>query len=274
MLRRVILPLGVAACSLTTDLSGLSDGAKDAGLDATGDATADASPDAGGSDAGAAAFCASKASDASAVHFCTDFDEAGVASGWSNESLAPGAIVLDDASSVSPPFSARFEMDAGAASCSYTTLFKDFTATVSSIHVEAAVFLDPDNVGPFVNGTLFLAGKHVKGKDDLSLYVDADPKGLSMHEQESLPDGGELDFNHDTTVSVPPHTWSVVALDADFAAGTFSLRLDGQVLFDKEPLDPSARGAGTPYLQVGFACDVGLPYVRNARYDDVLIDGK
>jgi hypothetical protein len=143
MLGRAVAALGVgalAACTLVVDTDGLTGGAASAdgggaegSTDANapapesgpGDAMGSADADAGASDA---PFCVRTANDASLAHFCADFDEGFVAVGWSGQSLSPGTIVVDDTSSVSPPSSARFEMDAGALGCSYTSMDKHLGA--------------------------------------------------------------------------------------------------------------------------------------------------
>ena len=74
----------LGACSLTTDLSGLSNGAPDAveggGTDAASDVATVQGPDGGrdASDAAVLGFCASHPGHA----VCEDFDDGGLPSGW------------------------------------------------------------------------------------------------------------------------------------------------------------------------------------------------
>ena len=293
--RRAILAVCagfVAACSLAVDLNGLATGTvgADAGAGADGGgspdgsiASTDGSSDGGASDASAGdgggadalpsgPFCATQSADA-AAHFCRDFEDGPLLLGWTDQNAEYGATILEDASVVSPPNAVRFEMDAGAPICSYVALVKDdFTATVSKVHMEMQALLDPDDAGTFDGNLFFVAKSGTATSASCLLYVDPQASKSSIHEQDTLPDGGVIDIEHETLLTMPQHVWFKVTLDADFVAGKVTLTVDGAP-FVQASLDPSTVGAGVPDIALGFNCNGGLPYARSALFDNVLFDG-
>jgi hypothetical protein len=206
------------------------------------------------------------------VHFCADFDEGLVTAGWEEAVLEPGVISLEGTTAVSPPSSARIEMDAGAGDCVYTMLVRTLPGQVSAIHAEVEAFLDPDEAGPFQTSLLAV---HKQGSaTHCSLFVDTTATGSTIQEQDFSTDGGELDFFHDSATSIPRQRWAKVALDADYAAGTVRLTMDDGALVEGEALDPSCRGPGTIEFDVGFFCQTSGSVRRNALFDNVLLEGR
>jgi hypothetical protein len=164
-------------------------------------------------------------------------------------------------------------MSATANDCVYAVLTKgNFVAVATTVHFEAQVFIESDDVTVYP-GSIFVVGKNRGPNSNGSiLIVDPGSQGnLSIDEQVSLTDGGELDLFHSSAVPIPPRRWSKVVLDADFVQRRFNVTVDG-VPFIGESVDMASAGPGVPYVRIGFHCMSPSSKTRRVRFDNVLFD--
>ncbi len=215
-----------------------------------------------GADAGdAARFCESQIP---TPFLCADFDGTDLLEGWTGQTTSAGSLVEDDAGFKSPPASllAAAIRDGGNGGPLPTALlYKSFTRTVTSVHLEL-------DVQPNGSTTEEYASVQI-GAFALTLGIEMN--GLHFVE-EKVPgaDGGPPKL-HPFTSPFVSGTWYHVVLDATLTGTRMvDVHVNGVHVLAADPLVLSTDpvGAGT------FRC--GLLFVEpgafSTRFDNVVLN--
>jgi hypothetical protein len=207
--------------------------------------------------------------------FCDDFDRGAIAARWPGARIDPaGDAGVDDATAASPPNSALFRLGADAPptpwGCSFVTIDKDFPdASAEQLHLELDLRLADGNPGIGI-----FTVKQGFGADLCQLILGASP--TSVLEQFQPADGGPWSgAGHSASMPIPVQQWVHMTLDADYGAGTITLRVGDNVVVDHEPMTAAcAAGIGQPALSAGIWCQ---PYHSSAvefHIDNVVFNAK
>jgi hypothetical protein len=265
--------LAAGACSLLTDLDGLSGGtiiivAADGAPDdaALAESSADARIDAPVADAGRdGPFCETTTERSK---FCSSFEEPGApTSQWTATAGGAGKLLLTDAESRSPPFSMMFTQPSGGGSTAYVR--RDFPAVATRMKLSADV--RPGLIGAVSTimqiGTGGPLNYEVKIRFGVAL-------GTSLREDEPDPDGGP-DVEHVTPIpsTLGADKWTRVSLEIKIGvnASTADVTFDGQVVLRDVPLF-AHRYRKPMHIGAGLITSVSPSKTQSIHVDNVVFD--
>lgn len=198
--------------------------------EASVDGAAEASLDGGGADA--PTRC--RGQQATDAGFCDDFDrDTAIFEGWSSlGASAPGNVVFNDASrALSPPKSLRLTAKPQGSAF----LRKAIPRPVRRLHYQAAHFIERS-----ANASAYLCTQDWIFGNDASAVRITTTEGNTTLGQSLRKDGVETTANKALLKPVPYGRWVTIALDVEVGPSpTATVRLDGEVVLDKSPLDPS-----------------------------------
>ncbi|MFO0739161.1 MAG: hypothetical protein U0270_24905 [Labilithrix sp.] len=258
--------LGVAACSLLTDLDELHGGSGDAGGGASGSPEG-AAPDAGGGDAtgGDGAGTSSSGTltdgglDCSGATFCDGFERDAFQGAWPDFSLTKASklsIARDRARSGSS--SLRCALTASEAVAAM--LIMDLAAA-KAIELRYAFWVDSA-----VRQTNMWGLAFIDGSTQRTLFLKI-ADGKATYADELIVGGVVKSESESDAVDVPLGRWVEVAVFLDVAARLGRAELDGKVLVDAYsvgdlPTDAAKLFGGVSYAAAGPAYDIYVDDVR------------
>lgn len=268
----------IAACSLTTDLSGFVTGddpdaavrdgstGEDGGADAT---LPDASP---GSDSGVVP-CASRSPK---PFFCTDFDDAtpivDLFDGKFSTELGDGVrdpLARSGASSL-----LLRQTKAFPSNCGYLEYWRDVGGP-NAVVLETWVRLG-DSSGAYPNDGVFasIAHRGPGGAGECSqIFRTLGSGGARLQSQRTVNGGGTSDDNYDFTRPLVAGVWTLLRVDLTRGPDGNGTRV--RVTLDGETALNAALGAcqlGTASVRVGMYCEART--TREMRFDNLVIDAR
>lgn len=249
-----VATLALGGCSLIVSTDGLStrDAGTEPGPDASSDVrdaelldgSRDASLDE--RDAPAPPFCAALSP---APTFCADFD-----SGALVPAFSVSGATLDAARFLSPSRSLLGVVDAGATN-RFSSVRRDFLVAPASAEISFAARIqeyDDSNDIEIVNLLMTKPG------GSCNLVASIRQKVWTLDEYCETNGTGEVTKIHASTKAGARGRWTSVTYSASFgSARTYSLSIDGEQIFDAQPLaagfvaGPASVSAGINYVQPG-----------------------
>lgn len=260
---------GVTACTLLTDLSGLStpelpggDGAPADGVGPTGDGSyGEGGPD---SPDGAATYC-----EGQAPHdLCVDFDRGtGPLFDFDSRDLGGGSLAVNEVQSQSPPRSLAAVMPS-VPSGNGPAFEKRFSKAGSVFRCAVDVRREEDGDGSFA--PLYLT---VEGTDGASTVIEMKQTRLDHYYyfKTSYPDGGAQSTNQNDRFPAPPKgAWARYVVEMDTAGGRLRNTVDGTTALDRAWPLPSSIKSATVTVGLVVVSRSGAQW--SSRLDNVVCD--
>ena len=270
----------IAGCSLTTDLTGFSNGAGASGEGGTAPTTSDGA--AGPTDASTATDgeatvsgdAAEPSSDCTGAHFfCTDFDKQALADEWNVVTPGSGTLERNMAASFSMPFSLVMTHPGGVPQAT-PKVTKTLPATAIG-GLRCRFRYRRDKVDP--DGVLVILVVDFNTATSEHLFVeikDGDSNGR-VYLNATQPDGGSIDdFPTVPTFSTALGSWASVDWTLDLRALRSTLKSDTKVI-DQRPIpnfDVSRVNSIGFSLGLGNFSFVPASSPWQVRYDDFVCD--
>lgn len=258
--------LGVAACSLLTDLDELHGGPGDAGGGASGSPEG-AAPDAGGSDATGGDGAASSSSgtlpdgglDCSGATFCDGFERDAFQGAWPDYSLMKASklsITRDRARTGSS--SLRYAL---TASDSVAAMLLMDLVPAKAIELRYAFWVDSA-----VRQTNMWGLSFIDGSSQRTVFLKI-TDGKATYADELIVGGMVKSLSESDPMAIPLGRWVEVAVSLDVATRTGRVEFDGKVLVDaysvgELPTDAAKLFGGVSYAAAGPAYDIYVDDVR------------
>lgn len=258
--------LGVAACSLLTDLDELHGGPGDAGGGAS-DSPEGAAPDAGGSDATGGDGAASSSSgtlpdgglDCSGATFCDGFERDAFQGAWPDYSLMKASklsITRDRARTGSS--SLRYAL---TASDSVAAMLLMDLVPAKAIELRYAFWVDSA-----VRQTNMWGLSFIDGSSQRTVFLKI-TDGKATYADELIVGGMVKSLSESDPMAIPLGRWVEVAVSLDVATRTGRVEFDGKVLVDaysvgELPTDAAKLFGGVSYAAAGPAYDIYVDDVR------------
>jgi len=237
--------LGVSACGLTADFSGIQGGAPKA-------------------DAGSGGYCASLSP---APRLCADFDEGALGPDWSRVDVSAGATAILDATARTPPASFLSAFTLESAAPVFARLEKTLPLEATYVHVGFDLLLDA-SVGSLELAVIY---QRVADGTGYGLFYKEDDGGKLLLYSKALPtEGGDVS-ERDDTIGVPPTDWVRVEIDVSFGDdGSYIVKHDGAVVVSEAHLPTATPSRVDQSVAIGF----NTPKTASGRahFDDVVID--
>jgi hypothetical protein len=275
---------GAAACSLLTNLDGLSggpdgpDGAPDGSLADAGTVHDDAvAPQADGGRDGESdgPFCAALGDSAT---YCEDFDEVPFGAKYERFVDDGGALALDPASAASPPNALRSSMAAAAAppKCRYAFYKRALGTTFGAsarfeYDVRIGHVLDQGGF-PSLLSTNSVDVSAPDGGTSCSYYLTLAPEGAVLVIEPVLDLTPSQQIPVTTTLTVGK--WMRVGIEvagSPGTAGTVSVSLSGVLVIDKEPITANCKLGRVADVELGLFCIGALGSDAELRSDNVAL---
>ncbi len=263
---------GVAACSLVTDLSGLTGGSGVASDGGRSDAGGDG-PSGGGH--GSAAEGGDGATGtfferAGAHDLCADFDRSpDVTQGFDRLLVRGGTFVLDTTTPKTPPRSALAFMS-GNGTDEGPIFEKVIEKTASSLHCEFDVQRRVIGTG---SGSFALVEVQLNGTDGSTFDLEVKQVDDShyFYYVTVFADGGSTSLQDPNRTLVPPlNAWAHVTVDLDLKKGRIRSTLDNVVALDRSWPLMSELARAKVHVGLGVVTRNDKPW--SMAFDDVLCD--
>lgn len=263
-----------AACSLFTDLKGLSNG--DEASDAAASPDSAGTTDAGGTDAistadGGVTRCADRSPQ---PLFCTDFDDATPFTDlFEKQAEGLGQAVRDPLARSGPSSMLLRQTKDFVGNCGYLQYWKDIGGP-NAVVLETWIRLG-DASGAYPEDGVFASISHraTSGANGCTQIFRTDKSFTKLHSQQNLPGGGTDDEFFPFKRPIAPGAWTLfraeLTADPDSSGSRVRVSLDGQVVLDQVR---NACQLGTASVRLGMYCE--FRKTREIRYDDVVIDAR
>lgn len=263
-----------AACSLFTDLKGLSNG--DGVSDAAASTDSAGTTDGGGTDAisttdGGLTRCADRSP---RPLFCTDFDDATPLTDlFEKQAEGLGQAVRDPLARSGPSAMLLRQTKAFVGNCGYFQYGKDIGGP-NAVVLETWIRLG-DASGAYPEDGVFasIAHRASSGANGCTQIFRTDVGLTKLQSQQNLPGGSTDDDVFPFTRPIAPGAWTLfraeLTVDPNSGGTRVRVSLDGQIVVDR------VRGVcqlGTASVRLGMYCESRGS--REIRYDDVVIDAR